>query len=70
MTANRIRIKSDLKSVHYTFENDISRYEYYIVYILIPVLWISRMFKALTVNRKRIQSEIKSVDDTIANMKK
>ena len=43
---------------------------YYRHKVLIPILWFTRIFKALTVNRKRIQSEIKSVDDTIANMEK
>jgi len=43
---------------------------YYRHKVLIPVLWITRIAKALTVNRSRIKSELKSVDDTIANMKK
>ena len=43
---------------------------YYRHKVLIPVLWISRIYKALTVNRNRIKSELKSVDDTIENMKK
>jgi len=43
---------------------------YYRHKVLIPILWISRIFKALTVNRNRIKSELKSVDDTIANMDK
>ena len=43
---------------------------YYRHKVLIPVLWVTRIAKALTINRKRIRLEIKSVDDTIANMKK
>ena len=38
--------------------------------ILIPFLWVYRILRELTVNRKRLKSEIKSVDDTIANMNK
>lgn len=43
---------------------------YYRHKFLIPWLWITRIAKALTVNRNRIKSELKAVDDTIANMKK
>lgn len=43
---------------------------YYRHKLLIPVLWITRIAKALTVNRSRIKSELRSVDDTIANMNK
>jgi len=38
---------------------------YYRHKVLIPVLWITRIAKALTINRKRIKSELKSVDNTI-----
>ena len=38
--------------------------------VLLPCLFIYRIFRAATVSRSRIQSEIKSVDDTIANMNK
>ena len=38
---------------------------YYRHKVLIPILWLIRIFKALTVNRKRITSELKSVDETI-----
>ena len=43
---------------------------YYRHKVLIPVLWISRIIKALTVNRNRIKSELKSVDDTIGKLNK
>ncbi|MEE3325185.1 MAG: nucleotidyltransferase family protein [Methanosphaera sp.] len=43
---------------------------YYRHKLLIPVLWITRIAKALTINRKRIQSELKSVDDTIDKLHK
>ena len=43
---------------------------YYRHKILIPVLWVSRIFKALTVNRSRIKSEIKSLDDTIDKLQR
>ena len=38
--------------------------------VLLPCLFIYRVFRAATVSRSRIKSELKSVDDTIANMKK
>ena len=43
---------------------------YYRHKVLIPVLWVTRIAKALTINKKRIQAEIKSVDDSIAKIKK
>jgi len=39
---------------------------YYQHKFLIPILWITRIFKALTVNRNRIKSELRSMNDTIA----
>ena len=38
---------------------------YYQHKFLIPILWITRIFKALTVNRSRIHSELKSVNNCI-----
>jgi len=43
---------------------------YYRHKFLIPVLWISRIFKAITVNRSRIKSELKFLDDTIDKLHK
>ena len=42
---------------------------YYRHKILIPVLWFIRIFKALTINRKRISSELRSVNETMDNIK-
>jgi len=41
---------------------------YYKHKILIPILWITRIFKALTVNRNRIKSELKSVNDGVKKL--
>lgn len=42
---------------------------YYRHKVLIPVLWIIRICKALTINRNRITSEVKSVDDMMKKIK-
>lgn len=42
---------------------------YYRHKILIPVLWLTRVFKSLTINRSKIKSELKSVDYAVANIK-